>query len=371
MRKEHTHTTKLGIFVTAAVALFTIAVYYIGNQQSLFGSKFRLITVFSNVRGLQPGNNVRYSGIDVGIVDQIEIVNDSTIRVEMLLEKKVQAYIKNNAVAKIGTDGLVGNMIVNIDPGKGQGTAIKGGEVIPSFSRIETDDMINALGSTTENITLLTFKLLEITEAIQRGEGAMASLLNDPHLSENLSHTLFNLRRTSGHVEALSGQFRQDINQMSQGDGALGFLLRDTLFGTQLNQLTNDLDTFLLQRTQPILTQLEMASKDIALTSASLRNLTEQLDLEEGLAGAILHDSLAAESFRQILYNLDEGTYRFNENMEAMKHNFLFRKYFKKQEKQRKKELRDQDVRDSSKLGNFEQRGDIGKKFKFIIDLNG
>lgn len=334
MRKEQTNVTKLGVFVTISVILFTIAVYYIGNKQNLFGANFRVGTVFSHVKGLQPGNNVRYSGIDIGIVDRIEILNDTTIQVEMLLERQVRSFLKKNAVAKIGSDGLVGNVIININPGQGEGQLIKEGEFIGSHSTVETDEMVNTLGTTTENIALLTVKLLEITNAIQEGEGPVARLMHDPQLSQNLNQTFENLNRTSANIEALSKQFQQNLKQE---DGALGFLLQDTLFSDQVSQLTLNLDTLILYRTQPILHNMEEASIDIAQTSASLRIISQELDRKQGLLGTIIKDSIAAQDLRQILSNLNEGTYRFNENMEAMKHNFLFRKYFKKQEKEAKK----------------------------------
>lgn len=337
MRKEKTDVTKLGIFVTIALVLFTVAVYYIGNQQNLFGANFRVNTVFSHVKGLQPGNNVRYSGIDVGIVDRIVIVNDTTIRVEMLLERRVQSFLRSNAVAKIGSDGLVGNMIININPGPGVGEPITEDGTITSATNMETDEVMNSLETTTENIALLTQKLLEITTAIQSGKGPAAKLLTDHNWSSYLTQTLGRLNETSNNMEAISRQLHNDLDPSRSKDSPISFLLRDTTFGKEVGQLSGEIDSLILQRTQPILTNMAEASEDIATTSASLRRLAEELNLEEGLVGTVLKDSVAADDLRQILSNLNEGTYRFNENMEAMKHNFLFRRYFKKQEKQAKK----------------------------------
>ena len=87
MAKENTNTTKLGLFVIVTILLFITSVYYIGNTKNLFGSNIKIASIFQNIKGLQIGNNVRYSGINVGTVDQITIVNDSTIQVTMRLEK--------------------------------------------------------------------------------------------------------------------------------------------------------------------------------------------------------------------------------------------------------------------------------------------
>ncbi len=340
MGKEKINTTKLGLFVTAAVILFTIAVYFIGSRQNLFAASFGISTTFQNVNGLQAGNNVRYSGIDIGVVDRIVIINDSTIRVEMMLEKKVQAFLKSDALASIGTDGLVGNMIVNINPGKGNGEVVVAGGVISSYSRFETDDMMNALGKTTENIALLTLRLLEITEAIHQGEGTIATLLYDSNWANQLEGSLQYLNQSSQHLAALSGQFRRNMEGIEQGQGVLGYLLNDTTLEGQIKHITQNLDTLLISRTEPIMSELEVASREIASTSTALKEIIQGLEVEQGMVGTVFKDSIAADELKQIIHNLNEGTYRFNENMEAMKHNFLFRKYFKKQEKLRKKEAR-------------------------------
>lgn len=340
MGKEKINTTKLGLFVTAAIILFTIAVYYIGSRQNLFAASFGISTSFQNVNGLQAGNNVRYSGIDVGVVDRIVIINDSTIRVEMMLEKKVQAFLKSDALASIGTDGLVGNMIVNINPGAGKGVPVVAGGVIHSYSRVETEDMMNALGKTTENIAMLSLRILEITEAIHQGEGTLTTLLYDSIWAQQIEGSLRHINETSQHLAVLSGQFQSSMEGVEQGQGVLGYLLKDTSLKEQMNQVTQSLDTLLTSRTKPIMDELEAASKEVALTSSALKEIIEELDVEQGMVGAVFKDSIAADEFKQIIHNLNQGTYRFNENMEALKHNFLFRKYFKKQEKLRKKEER-------------------------------
>ncbi len=342
MGKENKNNTKLGLFVTIAILLFTVGVYYMGNKQNIFGSSYKISSIFENVKGLTIGNNVRYSGISIGTVGDIIILNDSMIQVDMMLENKMQAFLKKDAVATIGSDGLVGNMIVNISPGEGTGQSAEYGDVINSFARLETGEMINSLGNTTENIALLTMNLLEIAENINSGEGSVASLLNDPTMANDLSLAIKNLKITTQNINALTGQFQKNMNEVNQGEGLLGYLFKDSTFEYQINHITEGLDTLIRSRTTPIMENLEASSKDIAMVSADLKKIIQEIDLQEGLAGAILKDSLTAEDFKQTMENLSQGTDRFNENMEALKHNFLFRKYFKKQEKKRQKELKKQ-----------------------------
>ncbi len=94
-----THTTKfkvrLGLFIAGGIALFVIAIFIIGKQKNLFNPVFRLYTTFYNVSGLEVGSNIRFSGINIGTVDRIRIINDSTVRVDMMIAKKCTAFYQN------------------------------------------------------------------------------------------------------------------------------------------------------------------------------------------------------------------------------------------------------------------------------------
>ncbi len=342
MKRDNFNTVKLGIFVTIAFLLFTVAVYYIGNTQNLFGSTLKISSIFNNVKGLQVGNNVRYAGINVGTVSEIHIINDSTIQVDMVIEEELSKFLREDAIASIGSDGLVGNMIVNISPGQGGGASVKEGDVIPSYARKEASDMMNVLGSTTENIALLTVNLLEISERINSGEGSVGKLINDPVMANDFQQAIRNLRWSTENIGQLSKQLEESVNEVGKGQGLMGYLLTDSTLENQINHIAEGVDSLIRDRTQPILTNLETSSEDITKITNKLNNMVEELNMEEGLLGVALKDSLAAENFKQTLRNLNEGTERFNENMEAMKHNFLFRRYFKKQEKKRKKQLKEQ-----------------------------
>lgn len=151
MAKTTSEKIRLGIFVIFGTAFLVVAVYLIGNNQSMFNKTFTISSIFNNVNGLQLGNNVRFSGINVGVVKAIEMENDTTIRVRMSIEQKMQQHIKKDAIATIGSDGLVGNMLVNILPGKGSSEYLKDGDQIISYSRIGTADMLGTLNVTNEN----------------------------------------------------------------------------------------------------------------------------------------------------------------------------------------------------------------------------
>ena len=197
MEKSLVQKLRLGIFVLVGLTLFVLTIWLIGSKQNLFGNSSDLYAVFNNVNGLKTGNNIRFSGIKVGTVKNIQMINDTLIVVKMSIESDITKHIKTDAKAVITTDGLVGNMIVNILPGAGSQTALQSGDTIRSYSRIRTDEMLNTLSVTNENAALLTAELLKITKDISNGKGIVGALIKDSTITEDVKQTLYFLRKTS------------------------------------------------------------------------------------------------------------------------------------------------------------------------------
>ena len=145
MEKTDRQKIRLGLFIIIGSLFFLGAIYFVGNKQNLFGKTSNLKAIFDNVSGLQVGNNVRFSGIDIGTVKSIEMINDTTINVTMAIEDKMLTHIKKDAIATIGSDGLVGNMIINIIPGKGNAIAVIPEDIIPSYSKSSADEMLKVV----------------------------------------------------------------------------------------------------------------------------------------------------------------------------------------------------------------------------------
>ena len=197
MEKTTTEKIRLGLFVITGLTFFVLAIYFIGNKQQMFGKTNQLTAIFDNVGGLQLGNNVRFSGINVGTVRGIEIINDTTINVEMQIDKKIFPFIKKDAIATIGSDGLVGSVIINIIPGKGNTAQVIPGDVIKSNKRVRTDDMLNTLSTTNQNAAQLTTDLLKITNDINNGKGTIGVLIRDTIMAKDLKETIHYLKITT------------------------------------------------------------------------------------------------------------------------------------------------------------------------------
>lgn len=338
MAKKTIDTVKLGLFITMALGLFILAVYLIGSRQNMFGEHLRVSSVFGNVNGLRPGNNVRFSGINVGTVESIELLNDTAVQVNMKLEKSVQPYLKENAIVSIGSDGLVGSMIVNISPGEGAAGLVEEGAVLESYSRLETEEILNTLGKTNENIAVISNDLLRITQQLTKGEGTLALLLRDSSLALSFRRSIHNFQLTSAYFASTAEELNLIIKEVNQEQGLLGQLLYDTTVLANLNTSIDQVDTLAAQLS-PTLMELNSVAEDIAIASRQLRSVVRKLqEGEEGLMPRLLHDTAYANRLESILENIDTGSMRFSENMKAMREHILFRRYFKKQEVEKEEE---------------------------------
>lgn len=321
MKKTSSEKLKLGLFVIAGLLLFTVAIYLIGERQNVFGTNVRISVKFPNVNGLQKGNNVRYSGINVGTVEEITMLNDSVIQVDLLIEKKMIFHIKKDAIATIGTDGLVGNMIVSIIPGKGKALSVEPGDFIMSYTKIGADDMLSTLSVTNENAALLTVDLLKITNAINNEKGTVGMLINDSVMSNDFRETIFNLKQTSYKASKAMDAINTKLADIHLDNSVAGVLVNDTEQA---------------QKIKIIIANLELSSQNINTTLDSINKTIAQIKNGKGAVNFLSTDEAFVKDLDQTIKNLNEGTDKFNQSMEALKHNFLLRGFFRKQEREKK-----------------------------------
>jgi len=198
MKTDSGNKIRLGIFVSVAVALFIIVIYVIGNKQHMFSKTFHINGIFKDVGGLQAGNNVRFSGINIGTIEKVMIITDSTVKVDMVIEKHVQQFIKQDASAIIGTEGLMGNKVINIIPGSPTAEIIKDGDNVKSITPVSIDDIMANLKVTTDNASHITDDIASLTAGIRSGRGAIGKLFVDSNFANTLNATLVNAKNAAG-----------------------------------------------------------------------------------------------------------------------------------------------------------------------------
>ena len=236
MNKNTESNWKLGMFVIVGLLLLIITIYFVGKKQNLFGSTFYLKSQFKNVSGLKVGNNVRFSGINIGTVDEIELVNDSSVVVVLLIEKDVQKYIKTDATASIGSDGLVGDKVLTISPGTLSNKIIKDNAFIKSKSAIEMEDLMKSVKISVDNAGLITAELAKFTASMNNGDGTLPRLMNDKALANSITKTVVNL-------ETSTNEFSKFTTSMNNGRGALYKVVSDEKFAAKLDSTMSNLQT--------------------------------------------------------------------------------------------------------------------------------
>lgn len=314
MEKTSSEKLRLGIFMLVGSVLFVVVIYVIGSKQQLFGNSEELNALFSNVNGLQVGNSVRYSGINVGTVRNISMQNDTAVLVEMAINKKSFQYIKKNAIVSIGSDGLVGNMVVNIAPNKGNSALVLPGDVLVGIKKIQADDMISTLSTTNNNAALLTNDLLKITNEIMNGKGTIALLLRDKEVASDLKESIRELKYTSQATHRSIQNLESLIVSVDKKDNVIGLMK----------------DTAVARRVAHIVVNLEKSTRKIDTVVQNLNLVVLNAKDGKGAINYLSNDPSLVKKIDTTMTNINTSSRLLNENLQALKHNFLFRGYFKK-----------------------------------------
>jgi phospholipid/cholesterol/gamma-HCH transport system substrate-binding protein len=290
---------RLGLFIAVGLAIFVIAIFYIGKQQNLFNPVFKVTTNFYNVSGLQVGNNVRFSGINVGIVDNIRIINDSTVQVDMLIRKNVQEFIKADSEATIGSSGIIGDRIVIIAQGGTGAAIVADGQHINSVEPVETDAIVASLQVTASSAEVITRELAEIMENINSGKGMLGRLIVDSTIAENVNQTIANFMKSSEGLDETIEITKENV-----------FEFMEKL-------------------------QLTVARTEIA--SNALGEIMVKINSGEGTLGMLIQDTIVAHNLSQTMINVAETSKGLDEFMDAVNSSFFFRRYFRKLGEEKKR----------------------------------
>lgn len=316
-----TRNIRLGLFVIIAVAFTVFMLWMIGSSRNLFSSNFEISSDFKTVNGLMIGNNVRLSGIDVGTVRRIEVTSDTTVRVTMIIEKRMRKFIRRNAIASVGTDGLMGSKLVNINSGKGPADPVKTGDVIPSLPPIESDEMLRTLNTTNLNLARITTDMKMVTQKLNSSK-SLWSILQDTVVAENLKGTIANAREASIRIKSITRDVETLTAEARKGKGLAGTIFSDSLIA---GKLRNTLDN------------ISSAGSKIQSAADELHHMSVRFSEGKGTIDLLLVDTAFRSRLSESMMFIRSSAHKLDEDMDALRQNFLFRRYFRKQEKEAKK----------------------------------
>lgn len=313
MGKFVNRSVKLGLLVAGGLFLFAVAIFYLGSQQDLFSSTITVKSYFKDVRGLMEGNKVQYSGITVGHIAHIEIINDTTILVQMSVDKDVKKFIRADSKVDIGSDGLMGSKIVNIYPGSASAESITDDDVLMTQESVDFQDVLEEALSVIEESRLIADNLLKISDKMNSGDGDFALLLNEKNISKKAD-------RVGNEMLAITSTSNEILQKVKQGEGDLGRLINDSIITTEYMLLMKDFDS--------IATETNRFANE-------LKQYSKQLNSEGGLLYRLAYDSVMAHNIDTTIAKVSKSVDEIVGAANTLEDSWVFNLFSKNKDKKK------------------------------------
>lgn len=313
MKEETVNRTKLGLFILIGTLLLIMGLYYMGKQKNIFHKSIAVSTNFNNVNGLVPGNNVRFNGFNVGSVSKLISVSDTVVKVVFTIDADISRMITESAVVSIGTDGLLGNKLLNISPSRLKALPIKEGSSLPSINPLQMDNALRALSDMSNNLEVIVDNLKTLSSDVNNSK-SLLGLLRDSSISKNVSSALVNIRLMSNNAVSMTGDLKAITSDIKNGKGGIGALISDTVFS---------------QRIKQIVVRFEKMNDTAAVITGNISYLLNQLKQGKGTVGVLLKDTMVVYNLNKSILTIDTTARNLNDNMKALKQIWPFKKHFK------------------------------------------
>lgn len=306
----------------AALVIFVLGVMTLGGQKSLFNKGATIHTVFNEVSGLQPGNNVWFAGVKVGTVQNLTFNKEGKVDVEMNIGEKSLSMIRKDSKAKIGAESFIGNKIIVIYGGSAAAPVVETGSTLQSEQSLSTEEMMATFQENNKNLLAITENFKTISGRLLSGQGSAGKLLNDDGLYRELQASMASLKIAVANAQSLVANANNYTTRLTARGSLANDLITDTVVFARLRSTVRQIDA-LSQRADQVMANLNTASTSV----------NQSLADPSSPAGLLLNDKQAAAEIRTTIKNLQSSTQKLDENMEALQHNFLLRGFFRKKAK--------------------------------------
>lgn len=316
--QDNKRSITVGLFVLIGLVILVAGILVLGGQQGKFRKNLVVTTYFQDVKGLKVGNNVWFSGVKVGTIKEITFQSIENVKVIMHIDERSSEYIRKDVIAKLGTDGLIGNGIISLVGGTHDAPPIMDGDVVISEKGTDTEALMATLQKNNENLVDITKNFAILSKDLVDGKGLVGALLSDSSMTMSIKQSLITLNTVMSDANKASANLALLSNKLNSNQGLI-------------HDLTTDTEVFNSLRSSAA--QLQGVTQSASALMENLNETTARLNDKNNAVGALTNDPEVADDIRQVINNLNSSTQKLDQNMEALKHNFLFRGYFKKQEK--------------------------------------
>ncbi|GEO05857.1 mammalian cell entry protein [Adhaeribacter aerolatus] len=328
---ESKRLTVVGIFIFVALIIFIAGILTLGGQQKRFVDTIKVYAIFDDVAGLKTGNNVWFSGVKIGTVKDIKFYGDAQVRITMNIEEASIPYIRKDAKARLGSESLIGNKIIEIYGGTRRSSTVEDEDVLASEEALDTDVMMETLQKNNENLVSITSDFKTLSNRLVAGQGTMGAVLNDSLMADNFRAIVNNLKQTSSTTLRASAALSRFTAKLNTPEGLANQLLTDTAVFNQIRSSA---------------TQLEKTAAAAAEMTQNLNETSRKLDDNNNAVGVLLNDPQFAGSLKNTMVHLEKSSINLNEDLEALKTNFLLRGYFKRKATREAKQQERQQTRE-------------------------
>lgn len=303
---------RVGLLILAALAVIAGGVFWVGSTGHVFGERFRLVTLMNSASGLAPGASVQLAGQNVGQVSRVDLIPPErrsaageAVAVTLAVNREVATQIREDSRARIQTQGLLGDRLVNITPGSPEAPRLQPGDTLAAVEPLDYQELLGQASGAVGELTEITRNLSDLTGRIAEGEGTAGRLLLDPTLYRRLV--------------SLSGSLDSTLTAVNGGDGTLGRLLHDDRLYRRLVSSAASLDTVTsrIRRGEGSLGRM-VASDSLyrSLSGAAGRadSLLARIVAGEGTAGRLVAEDAMYEELLKTLVDLNATLDQLREN---------------------------------------------------------
>ncbi len=296
---------RVGIFLLLGGAAVVVGIFLVGKEEGLFRESFRVSSNFTTIEGLRTGASVRLSGVDVGIVDRIAISpQNNKVRIDLKLRKNVKSFIKKDSFAAIEQEGLVGSKYVSLSVGSSSSEEVGDGDILMSKEPFRLSAIIEDAQGMIANTRQATAEFTKILAAVNAGHGTLGKLITDEDV-------YLSLKRATNQADTSLRKTAEEFSKIPMFISGVS----ENLYGVTKN--------------------VEKLLSDVDSTVVNVRDIVGKINKGEGTLGALVVERNIYDSLMVIVQKgiamaeaARDGADRFDENMEALRHNWFFKGYF-------------------------------------------
>ncbi len=309
MEYDRGRKIRLGLFILIGTFLFIAVFYIIGSSSKLFSKSITIHTYFNAVQGLRSGDHVRFSGIIIGTIGDLKIVTDTSVLVDMSIDRKMVKFVRKNSKAEIKPEALIGDKMIIIHSGTADYDHVSEGDYLESSESVNFEAVFHEVTKDLKKVMSIIANLVDITDKVNEGDGNMGRLLNDSSIAIKLDKSADNFVALTDNLKKLSEQ----LNNPNSDIGKLVYR----------NDLTTRIDS-ILAKVDNIALNTEVATKDLANTTAELNLTAKAINNGNGAIAKLLYDSAFADTIGYTIDNLNQTLIEFDKVAKNLQHKKLF-----------------------------------------------